>query len=228
MLYLLIIGIIIGGVFVAYIANLVMQNQTNFYEYKLHSEKQMQNVRVDYSIMKAQNEILQEVAIDSKVEKEKAYEMFFRVANIAAKNMEYPSQSMPKPLPYYSQNTEIENLNGVYTPNDTIESENKPIGESGVKMMSKTIARKGVSEYLISQDDNYKFSETETGIVLGIKGKRYVCSYPKEKGTTVKVSVLALYLGKCLLSSCDNNFLTKEQSTKHCCDKHKNENNNSK
>lgn len=219
MLYLLaIVAGIIFGIWVSMkIGRLLWEN-----------EKQSSEANAESAANKARYELLQEYIIQEKREKIKAYEMFFQVADIAAKNMLYPSQSMPKPLPYYSQNAEIENLNGVYTPNDTIEVENKPIGESGVKIMSKTIARKGVSEYLISQDDNYKFSETNTGVLLDIKGKRYVCEYAKEKGTTVKVSVLPLYLGKCLLSSCDNNFLTKEQSTKHCCDKHKNENHNSK
>lgn len=219
-----VIGAIFGFGLAAWIAKLILQNQQDFYENKLNSEKILHDVTVQYNVERTKNDIMQEVIITQGINEKRAYEMFFKMADIAIKNAQQPTQLYPKPLPSLAVNGESNTENAVYTPNLTQNTENKQVGEG--KHVSNLALKTGVADWLLSK--NARLLEGKKNIVIEMNGLKYVCDYPEEKGKTNKVSDLPLHLGRCFLDSCNSNFLSTEQSSRYCCEQHKNLKNNSK
>lgn len=188
------------------------------------NERQAAEARAESAANQARYELLQEVVIQTNREKAKAFEMFFQVAEIATQNMRPPTQIYPKPLPSLGLSEANPQENAVYTPNLAPNPENREVGEN--KPKSNLALKTGVREWLIGKDA--KLFEGKINVAVEIEGVKYTCDYSQEKGKTNKVSTLPLYLGKCLLNECNSNFLSKEQSSKFCCEQHKNQHNNSK
>ena len=187
------------------------------------NEKQNAEANAVSAANQAKYEMLQEYIIQEKREKMRAFDMFFQVAEIAAKNVQN-TQYYPKPLPSLGLSAEIQHLNAVYTPNTEPILQNVEVGE-GAKD-SNLVLKKGVSEWL--RKGGARLFEGKRNIIIEMQGLKYTCDYTEEKGKTVKVSTLPLHLGKCLLPDCDANFISQEQSSKFCCDQHKNQHNNNK
>jgi len=185
------------------------------------NEKAFNEAQIQSAVYQAQFNLMQEVVIDSKREKQQAYQMFFQIAEIATKNMQQPTQIYPKPLPSLGISDANSQENAVYTPYIAPNTENNQVGEG--KQVSNLVLKTGVREWLLEK--GAKLFEGRSNVVVEIEKLKYVCDY-SQKGKTSKVSTLPLHLGKCLLPACNANFLSQEQSSKFCCDQHKNQHHN--
>lgn len=207
----IILGLILGLIIAFKIGFILYENEKAFNEAQTQS-----------AVYQAQFNLMQEIVIDSKREKEKAYNMFFQVAEIATRNMQQPTQLYPKPLPSLSLIDGNSVENAVYTPSTQQNAENVQVGEG--KHVSNLVLKTGVKDWLLEK--GAKLFEGKNNVVVEIEKLKYVCDYSQEKGTTNKISTLPLHLGKCLLPACNANFISHEKSSKYCCDQHKNQNNN--